>query len=369
MKKSIYRRKGRIQEQAERKEEEESRLSLTLLYTGIIALVQLVDILVVSGVFLCLIRLDVVTPFHIPKGQEFYWIIIMVLSNTLACIFVVGFTKKIPLRPLNRVINRLKDLACGKFDTRLSFGNPIKKHPTFVELTNSFNTLAEELENTEVLKSDFINNFSHEFKTPIVSIAGFARLLQKGGLSKEQEREYLAIIEEEARHLSVMATNVMNLTKVENQNILTDITKFNLSEQLRSCVLLMENQWGRKNIIPDLEFGEFIISGNEELLKHLWCNLLDNAIKFSDEGREIIIRILKREDKLAVTFTNFGVDIPKEQQKKIFNKFYQGDESHAGSGHGIGLAIVKRAAELHRGRVDVLSGGGKTTFVVTLPME
>lgn len=352
-----------------KKAEREYRLSLTLLYTGVIALVQLVDILVVSGVFLVLMRLGFVTPFHVPKGQGLYWIIVMVTSNTLACIFVVFFTKKIPLRPLNRVINSLNNLAYGKFDTRLKFGNPIKKHPTFIELTESFNTLAEELENTEVLRSDFINNFSHEFKTPIVSIAGFARLLKRGEFNEEQQKEYLSIIEEEAMHLSSMATNVMNLTKIENQNILTDVTRYNLSEQIRSCVLLLENQWCRKDIDLILEFEEYMIEGNMELLKHVWCNLLDNAIKFSDNNGEIIIRIMKRGDTLAITFTNFGIDIPKDKQEKIFNKFYQGDESHATGGHGIGLAIVKRVVSLHKGNIEVLSGGGKTTFVVTLPLS
>ena len=116
--------------------------------------------------------------------------------------------------------------------------------------------MAEELENTKVLRGDFINNFSHEFKTPIVSIAGFAKLLKRGNLTGQQKKEYLDIIEEEALRLSAMATNVMNMTKVENQTILTDISEYNLSEQLRSCILLLERDWERKDLELQLDFGE-----------------------------------------------------------------------------------------------------------------
>lgn len=151
--------------------------------------------------------------------------------------------------------------------------------------------MAEELENTQMLRSDFINNFSHEFKTPIVSIAGFAKLLRRGNLTDAQKEEYLAIIEEESLRLAAMATNVMNLTKVENQTILTDLTTFNLSEQIRACVLLLEEKWSRKELDLDLEFPEYTIRANEELLKQVWINLLDNAIKYSPNYGEIGVRI------------------------------------------------------------------------------
>ena len=147
------------------------------------------------------------------------------------CAVIVG---NIPMKPVSRLINQMDRLASGDFKVRMK---PFSHNPVFGDVSRSFNKMAEELENTEMLRSDFINNFSHEFKTPIVSIAGFAKLLRKGNLSGEQKAEYIAIIEEESLRLSAMATNVLNLTKVENQTILTEISEFNLSEQLRLSLI------------------------------------------------------------------------------------------------------------------------------------
>jgi signal transduction histidine kinase len=261
-------------------------------------------------------------------------------------------------------------LASGDFKTRLSYGEPLGNHPTVREITDSFNRMAEELEHTEMLRSDFVNNFSHEFKTPIVSIAGFTKLLKKGNLTEEEKAEYLDIIEEEALRLSAMATNVLNMTKVENQTILTDTNEYNLSEQIRSCVLLLEKRWTDKNIEFSLEFDEEEICANEELLKQVWLNLIDNAIKYSPEYGFITIRIRKDdEDWYRVTVGNSGAEIPEDKQKKIFEKFYQVDESHSSEGNGIGLAIVKRIIELHGGKVSVECAHGITTFLVKIPRK
>ena len=241
------------------------------------------------------------------------------------------------------------------------------KVPVIQTLTDSFNTLASELENTEMLRSDFINNFSHEFKTPIVSIAGFAKLLKRGNLTETQKAEYLDIIEEESLRLSAMATNVLNLTKVENQSILTDISEYNLSEQLRTCVLLLEAKWERKRLEPELDFDEIQIEGSQELLKEVWINLLDNAVKFAPEGSSILLKAEETPEAVTVTVKNEGPDIPPEAMSRIFNKFYQADESHAAEGNGVGLAIVKRVVDLHGGTVEVVSSGGITSFSVTLP--
>jgi len=229
--------------------------------------------------------------------------------------------------------------------------------------------MAQELENTEMLRSDFINNFSHEFKTPIVSIAGFAKLLRRGNLTDVQREEYLQIIEEESLRLSAMATNVLNLTKYENQTILTEIAQYNLSEQLRSCILELETKWSKKRIDFSLDFAEYDIAANREMLRQVWINLIDNAIKFSDPGQMVHITIHPGGGTYEVAVTNFGPDIPPEQRERIFNKFYQADESHAGEGNGIGLALVKWITRLHGGSVAVECEDGATTFTVTLPQK
>ena len=274
---------------------------------------------------------------------------------------------KIPLKPVRNLIDGMDRLASGDFKTRVNVGVVMRRYPPFVDVAMSFNKMAEQLENTEMLRGDFINNFSHEFKTPIVSIAGFAKLLRRSNLSREQQQEYLAIIEEESMRLSYMATNVLNLTKIENQTILSDVSRFNLSEQIRSCILLLENKWEKKNLDFSLGLQEHFIRANEELLKQVWINLLDNAIKFSPEGELIEAAILETEQNYCVTVRNCGATIPPEQQEKIFNKFYQCDESHAAEGNGVGLAIVKRVVELHRGAVKVSSRNNVTIFTVELP--
>lgn len=229
--------------------------------------------------------------------------------------------------------------------------------------------MAQELEKTEMLRADFVNNFSHEFKTPINSILGFARLLNREDVPEAQRREYLGIIEEESTRLSLMATRVLELTKVENQSILTDVITFNLSEQIRDCVLLLERKWEAKALSMVLEFEDISIAANRELLKQVWINLLDNAIKFSPEGATVELDIRQEPGELRISVKNSGSQISQEDQKRIFQKFYQADTSHASEGTGIGLAIVRRIVELHGGETEVSSTLGGVVFTVCLPQE
>ncbi len=276
---------------------------------------------------------------------------------------------RIPLKPIHTLIIRMNRLAKGDFKARIDEKGILANYPAIRDVNQSFNKLAEELEHTEMLRSDFINNFSHEFKTPIVSIAGFAKLLKRGNLTDEQRVTYLTSIEEESMRLAYMATNVLNLTKIENQTILTDVTTFNLSEQVRSAVLLLESKWSEKDIDLQLDFNEHTVEGNEELLKQVWINLIDNAIKFTHRLGTVIMDVTEGKDTVTVAVSNTGVEIPPERMDKIFNKFYQADESHATEGNGIGLAIVKRVVELHHGHITVTSERGMTTFRVTLPKK
>ena len=265
------------------------------------------------------------------------------------------------------LIQQINRLAAGDYSARLRFGRAFSSLPGMISLAESFNKMATELQSTEMLRHDFINNFSHEFKTPIVSIAGFAKLLRRGGLTEPQKEEYLAIIEEESLRLADMATNVLNLTKIENQTILTNVSSVDLSEQIRACILLLESKWTAKNIGFRIDFDEFEITANEELLKHVWINLLDNAIKFSPDSGIIEITIVRDGRYISVRITNNGEKIPGEALGKIFKKFYQADESHSSQGNGIGLAVVKKVVELHKGTVAAESSDSITAFTVKLP--
>lgn len=294
--------------------------------------------------------------------------LIFMLFSIPVSLLVAALSSKFPLKPVRDLISGMNRLASGNFQTRVNAGRIMRRHPAYVEMAESFNNLAQELEHTQMLRSDFVNNFSHEFKTPIVSIAGFAQLLRHGDVPPEQQREYLQIIEEESMRLSHMATNVLSLTRVENQSILTDVTAFNLSEQIRSCMLLLESEWSRRELELQLDFDEFTIHASEELLRQVWINLLDNAVKFTPEGGRIRVDMAPVGQQLEVTVANTGPEIPQACLDRIFDKFYQVDTSHSTRGNGVGLAIVRRVVQLHGGHVRVRSGAGETAFTVCLPL-
>lgn len=343
--------------------------TLTFFFALTMFLLQFVAVFAAGLVIYIMARIGMISISGNSPGTILNPLIYMAFISLVIGLFCSIFAGKIPLGPFYRLIEQMNRLAAGDFKVRLDFGRLLSENPVFGELSESFNKMAEELDHTEVLRSDFINNFSHEFKTPIVSIAGFAKLIRKGGLTGEQQAEYLAIIEEESLRLASMATNVLNLTRVENQMILTDVAPFNLSEQLRSCILLLVDKWENKNIHFKVDFKEYMVSGNEELLKQVWINLIDNAVKFSHEGGEVELRIVEDDGTISVSIMNAGEEIPPEEQERIFSKFYQADTSHSAEGNGIGLAVARRVIELHEGVISVESENGLTMFTVKLPVK
>lgn len=343
------------------------KLGLMILVSSVIFVMTLITLAFSGATLWVLINTDFILGMESHPPEPGKMIVFMLITSMIFGAIVAFSLSHIPLRPVNNLITQINRLASGDFKARLNFRMPIKHHPAFEALSGSFNKMAEELDSTEMLRSDFINNFSHEFKTPIVSIAGFAKLLKKGNLTEEQQNEYLDVIEKESMRLSNMATNVLNMTRVENLSILTDVKRFNLSEQMRSCILLFEDKWESKKIDFEVDFDEHYITANEELLKQVWINLIDNALKFSPTGGKVKFKIYEHEEQIAIVIGNTGPTISKEAQKKIFNKFYQSDESHSTEGNGIGLAIVKRVIDLHDGNISVRSEDDFTTFLVELP--
>lgn len=345
---------------------EQKHWSLTLLFASLTLGVLMASV-AAAALVLYLVSFTSFFPIDVNSGSD---ILISMLIVGVVCLLVGAMLAmlivRIPLKPINRLINQMNRLAEGDFSARLEFDKPLGAIPAFREVENSFNKMATELGNTEVLRSDFINNFSHEIKTPLVSITGFGKLLQKGVLEESQKGEYIDAIVEESVRLSRLAQNILNLTKVENRTILTNITRFNLSEQIRSAVLLLESSWSKKHLELEIDFPEVEISGNEELLKEVWINLLHNAVKFSPEYGPLRVEIREEEKNVTVTVINSG-SLPEEALNRVWNKFYQADKSHSGEGSGVGLAIVKRIAELHKGTVSVRSEGGAVAFSVTLP--
>ena len=351
------------------KEKRRQRIGLVLLITVLVFAVQLITIILASGLVSVLMYTGLIRDLSAESITALDALLLMSAISFVAGILLSALFGKYLTQPVNRYIDQMNRLAAGDFRARIRFRKPLFGHSALQEIENSFNTAAAELEQTEMLRRDFINNFSHEFKTPIVSIAGFAKLLRRGNLTEAQREEYLAIIEEESLRLSYMATSVLDLTKIENQTILSNVTRFNVSEQLRSAILLLEEKWTRKDLEFNLWFEEHEICANEELLKLVWINLLDNAVKFSDAHSCIDVRMKENDGRLSVSISNHGTPIPPENRKRIFQKFYQADESHSSQGCGIGLAVVKKVAELHGGTVTLQSEEKLTTFTVELPVN
>ena len=273
------------------------------------------------------------------------------------------------LRPIKALSKATREVKSGNFKTQVDprVSPPITE---MGQLVDHFNEMVRELDGIELFRNDFINNFSHEFKTPIVSIRGFAKELQLGELDEAQRLEYAKIIAEEADRLARLATNVLELSKLENQQIVTNKQVFSLDEQLRQCILLQEKAWTEKSldILPELEEVRFF--GNEELLAHIWTNLLSNAIKFTPEGGSVSISLSENENDVTVRISDTGCGMSDEVRAHIFEKFYQGDLSHHKKGYGIGLTMAHRAAELCGGKIDVASEVLRgSTFTVTLPKQ
>ena len=271
------------------------------------------------------------------------------------------------LKPINDLVKAMREVSQGDFSVRVDTDDV---SGDMGRLVSSFNDMASELGGLELFRKDFINNFSHEFKTPIVSIKGFARQLEREDLTDAQRREYLDIIISESDRLANMSGNVLLLSKLENQNIVTDRTVYGLDEQLRKCILLLEKQWTIKALDLDLDLDEVSFRGNEEMVQHVWVNLLGNAIKFSPQGGTLTVR-LRRDGRFAVvTVKDEGPGMDEATRRRIFEKFYQGDTAHASEGNGLGLSLVKRIVDLCQGSVEVDSAPGRgSTFTVRLPAE
>lgn len=344
---------------------EPPRLFLTIVFTIIVFVILLITMLLVGCVIYFLTQVGIIGVQQGDAPDLPIQIIIFATTSIIIGTIVAAIGSHFPLKPLNKLISGMNQLANGKYNIRISLGS----HRISKDLSTSFNKLAEELENTEMLRANFINDFSHEFKTPIVSIKGFAKLLQKDNLDQETHDKYLQIIEAESSRLADMATNVLNLNKIEKQTILSNVSNFNFSEQIRSCVLLLEKKWTHKEIDLIIDFSEQDIIGNEELLQQVWINLLDNAIKFSPQQGKIEIKIIKNQDYYQIKISNNGPKITDEEKKYLYNKFYQGDTSHSSEGTGIGLAIVKKIVTLHQGMIEVESNDLETVFTVILPIK
>ena len=297
------------------------------------------------------------------ESSNWYWIFVFAGTSIIIGLLLAILLGKILFKPFNTIVDGMTRLSGGDFSTRIDLG----KYDGMKSLTNSFNALAKELDNTEILRSNFVNDFSHELKTPIVSISGLISLMKNENLDEEKRKQYLLIMEEEANRLTQMTSNALYLSKIETQGILTHKTRFNVSEQLRASVLLLERKWEKKSLSLELDFEEYYVLANEDMLKQVWVNLIDNAIKFSFDNTSFSLILKKVGNGVLFSIKNCGVRITDEEKRKIFNRFYRSQNSNGIEGNGVGLAIVKKIVELHGGTVEVDNGEEYTEFKVFIP--
>lgn len=267
-------------------------------------------------------------------------------------------------KPIQDMLEATKAISRGDYSVRVSE----EGEGDLGELLHSFNQMTAELGSTELMRNDFINTFSHEFKTPIVSIRGFARRLRSGNLTEQQREEYLQFIAEESERLSNLSSSVLLIAKYENQNLVTEQGSYDLDEQIRTCILRLESQWSAKNILFDLDLPRLPCRNNMEMMDHVWLNLIGNAVKFSHDGGTIHIRGKNEKNHITVWIRDEGIGIRPEHIPHIFDKFYQEDTAHASAGNGLGLSLVHRIMELSGGEIQVESQEGQgTTFCIRLP--
>lgn len=343
-------------------------LALTLIITAFVSVLGIIGSMLVSN---GIVTQDTITnPLVIVGG-------IVVGSAVLSAIIAtcVYFTFGRPLFEMTVAVN---ELARGNFDVRMK-----KQGRRYIrevdKFARSLNAAAEELAGTEMMRASFISDFSHEFRTPINSLSGFAQLVRDESLTPEERDEYLNIIVDESARLAGLSERILTLSKMEAVAIVPDVERVDVAEQIRRAVLLLEPKWSMKGVQVDLSLDECAIWGNADYLAQLWMNLLDNAVKFSPDGSSVNVALYGgrggeegREgarSEAVCWISDEGCGMDEQTRRRLFEKFFQGDTSHASEGSGLGLALCKRIVDLHGGTIEVQSSPGRgTVFEVRLPM-
>ena len=282
-------------------------------------------------------------------------------------ILVTGQLSKSFFTPIKKLRKAMDKVADGDFSVRLQDRSSSKE---IMEIYTGFNLMAHELETTEILQTDFVSNVSHEFKTPINAIEGYSMLLQDGENLTGEQKQYVEKILFNTTRLSSLVGSILLLSKLENQQIPTNQNAYRLDEQIRQSIVALEASWVRKEIEFDVELEDLEYTGNENMMRHVWDNLIGNAIKFSPESSTVGVRLWRDGHRIHVTVDDHGPGLTEEAQKHIFDKFYQADPSHKQEGNGLGLALVKRILAIEGGAVIAENRPeGGCRFAVTLKQK
>lgn len=332
------------------------RFNLRVKMTMMVAIELIVSIAVAIGIS-ALLR-----PY-LNENSRFWLPVILILTSVVVGTAVTAILSKQFFDPIRKLNCAMEKIADGDFSVRLEDQATSKE---LMEVYTGFNMMAHELGTMEMLQSDFVSNVSHEFKTPINAIEGYSMLLQGSENLSEEQNQYVEKILFNTQRLSSLVSSILLLSKLENQQIQTNQTTYRLDEQIRQSIVLKEPEWEKKEIEFDVDMDAIEYTGNEPMMRHVWDNLIGNAIKFDPQYGLIRIQLTEEEDAIRFSIEDSGPGLGEEALKHIYDKFYQGDSSHKEEGNGLGLSLVKRILSLENGTIQAenLSAGGCRFTVV-----
>lgn len=292
-------------------------------------------------------------------------ILLLLLVTGITAGFV--FVMRSMIRPIVDLEQAVSKIKAGDYNVKVKVNN---RSEEIKELLENFNLMVEQLKSNEYLHKDFSSNISHEFKTPLAIIKGYADLLEEGNLTEEEQKNYAKYISRESKRLSVLTTNLLRISSLDNDKVYGKTTQFSLDEQIRQTVLSMESKWVEKDIDIDLDLKEINFTGEEELLNQVWLNLIDNAIKFTEPEGKVTVTARKGAEKVTVIVSDNGAGMDKETLTHIYEQFYRGNTANRAEGNGLGLPLVQRIISLHGGEIKAESMVGfGTSFIITLPIK
>lgn len=323
-------------------------------------------IIVCIGITTGIRRLVIMSGMHRSAifGSAFATYALLCLCVLLAYISNALLIRQI-FKPLTEISKASKKIAEGQYDIQINTTSVVLE----VENTiRNFNKMAKELNSVEMLRNDFIANVSHEFKTPLTSVKGYATLLMDDTLGKVEKEEYIRKLLFNVEKLNELTGNILLISKLDSQTFVHNKEAYRLDEQLRETIVLLEPKWSAKQLELQLELDEIKYYGARSLMSQVWTNLINNAIKFSDMAGKITVKLYKKDGQLSVIVSDNGIGMDEETKKHIFDKFYQGDTSRKSQGNGLGLALCKKILEQCGGNIYVSSEQKVgTTFLVKLP--
>lgn len=338
------------------------KMPMVFYLTMFIFAVSCVTAVVLFSIYLLCLRVGLITEFTL------VWMVFILLIGSIfiSTSLTRGLGNRIIFRSIRQIINASKAVANGDFSQRLE--SPKEKE--IAEICDSFNEMVDKLGNNEMLARDFISNVSHQFRTPLASIHGYAQLLESDDINKEEREEYISVIKEKAISLSVVINDILELSRLEHLSVDIEKELFQIDEQIRKCILSMEDKLSEKNLEVVLELQSVNYLGCRELLAEVWNNLLENAIKFSNPNGIINIKLECDFDLLKISVCDNGIGMSNETKSRMYERFYRGTEAQGFSGSGLGMAMVKNIISKHGGEIHVQSELGKgSNIVVSLPLE